>query len=154
MGPHQPVQCSIDLGEVSFTRMEVRSPKDRCSCSGSHGSNIQSISCEGRSENLAIVHQLSWQAGVLGDLLTHSSGAGCRAVPVEIEGDKNFHAIAFGGLVRVAELRVGVAVDSNVQSEGVDSKGFGSLHVIVEVGCACAVTDDANLARVSWQESL
>lgn len=47
------------------------------------------------------------------------------------------------------ELLVCVGIDADVQRKGIDAEGFCAFHVIVVVGWAVSVTDNADLSQTT-----
>jgi hypothetical protein len=131
---HQPIQRSINLGKVcSLLGMEVGC-KEYWNTSGRpHGIDIKLITSERGSECFPINKKLCWEGSILCDLLSNLRSLRRGVPPVEVEGYEDFHAVVGSRLVGVAELLVGIWVNSNVESECINAEGFCPLHVIVEV---------------------
>jgi hypothetical protein len=111
-----------------------------------HGVDIEAVSGERRSKNTPVDEKLGGLVGVLGDL----AADGARvpgAVPVEVERDEDLHPVVGRRLVGKVELLVRVAVDADVEGEGVDTCVLGPTHVIVILGGAGAFTNDTDLAK-------
>lgn len=153
IGPGHPVQGTVDKTKVALTGVEVGGEENGTTGGVAHGINIESITGEGGGEDLAVDHELRWTTGVLGDLLADAGAVGAVVIPVEVEGDEDLHVVVGGGLVREVELLVGVRVDTDVQSEGVDADGLGALHVAIIVGRAVPVGADTDLTRGNMSAS-
>lgn len=144
-GTYKPVQCSVNVSEITLLGVEIRRPEDRDTCSRSQSIQVQAISSKGGSKDLVVNLQLSWLAPVLADHSTNVTGTTFGAIPIKIEGDEYFHVIASGRRIGISKLRICIAIDSNVQREGIDPKRLGPLHIVVIVRSTCTITNNANL---------
>jgi hypothetical protein len=143
---HQPIQRSINLGKIcSLLGMKVGCKEYRNTSGRPHGIDIKLITSERRSECFSINKKLCWKRSILCDLLTDLRSLRRGVPPVEVEGDENFHSIIGSGLIRIAELLVGIWVNSNVESECVNAQGLCPLHVIVEILRTNSLANYSNL---------
>lgn len=146
VGPGHPVQQAIDTRQIgALLRMEVGSKEQFHSGScRPHGRHVKAVTGKRRDKGLVVDLELGWLDAVLGDFLTNLA---CLASvpPVEVKGDEHVHSVLVGRVVGISELLVGVRVNTDVQCKGVDSVFLGSLHVIIVVISAGAITGDTNL---------
>jgi hypothetical protein len=141
---YHPVEGTVEGRHIGLSRGEVGNEKDVGSGSRAHRLGVESIARKGRGEDTVIDVQLSSSAGVLSNLLAHPSRV-IAIVPIEIEGDEDFHAIASSRLVSIVELLIRVVVDANIEGKGVNASVMGSAHVIIVVGSASTIANNSDL---------
>ena len=144
--PTEPVESTVDLVRAGLARVEVGHEVDVVASSRAHSVDIQAVTGKRGGESAAVDLELGTAVLVLSNLLADAVGV-AGAPPVEVEGDEDLHAVALGRLVGVTELLVGVAVNTNVKSKGVNAGILGAAHVIVVVGGAGTVTNNTNLHK-------
>ena len=141
---YHPVETTVNGTDVPLARMKVGNKVDIEPSSGSHGVDIKTISGKGRGKWSIVDEKLRRQAGILLDLLANSCSI-AGAPPVEVKRNEDLHTVTVGRVVCVAELLVGVPVNTDVEGKGIDTCSFGALHIIVIVARATSITDNANL---------
>ena len=147
-----PVEGSINRCRRGLTRVKVWNKEHIGARGGPHGIDVETVSGKRGGKDTAVDEELGGLIGVLGNLAADGTRIS-RTVPIEVEGDEDFHAVIGGRLVSEVELRVGIAVHANVEGKGIDACVFGAAHVIVVVGDRVPFTNDTNLVLVSASES-
>ena len=141
--PRHPVKESVSRADIGW--LEVWRPEDFMGRQVRlDAGEIQTISSEGRDQDLAVYHELRRMTCISPNSVCYARSVR-RGVPVKVEGDEDAHPIGVGRFICELKLCICKAVYADVECKCVYAGGLGLLHVVVVVGGTRSVIYDANL---------